>query len=663
MGTLSWQALYQEASELVTQQQWPQAEELLRKVLELQPAHAAAHHLLGRVLLERGDRAQALLEQQHSCALNPWLGWNWFKAGELLMAQQRWNEAVEAFGWALHALPAESWMVRQWQEARALATFQGERLVEGLGSQTYQYWIRHHEPRLPDPLIPLLQQFWWIDGKGCWRALHGTASLIPKQAPLGDSPWPQDGWFVLLHPRARLRLGALQALEQWLYGPLPWPLATQFPSVSHGPQRNKGDLPDLIYADEDRLDADGRRYDPWLKPGWVPESFWGNPWLTHFSVWRLDWLRQQRLPLPPVDDLGRFQWTLLALEKQPKIEACPLVLVHQLGDQSAPGTSAEKASALCSHLQRLGESVQRVLPLSGPSGGFQLQWTLPRAVRCSVLIPTRDRSDLLSCCLESLWVSTSAERAKGIELEVLVLDNGSVEGETAQLLQHWKQRLGGLWSTIRVDEPFNWSRLNNIAASQAKGDLLLCLNNDIEARQPGWLLAMVTQALRPVVGCVGSNLLYPDGTLQHAGVVLGFRGGAEHAYRQLPLDHGIHRGRSQLLTGWGAVTGACLMLRRELLLNVGGFDEALPVEFNDVDLCLRLGSLGYRHVIPPEAVLIHHESQSRDAQGSATAHTALRRVQGRWAGRLRSGSPWWPAQAELHCVDGRPLGLAHFDSL
>jgi GT2 family glycosyltransferase len=169
---------------------------------------------------------------------------------------------------------------------------------------------------------------------------------------------------------------------------------------------------------------------------------------------------------------------------------------------------------------------------------------------------------------------------------------------------------------------------------------------------------MVAQALRPVVGCVGANLLYPDGTLQHGGVVLGLHGGADHAYRHLPLSHGVHRGRSGLLTGWGAVTGACLMLRRELLMQLGGFDEGLPVEFNDVDLCLRLGSLGYRHVIPSEAVLIHHESQSRDALASRTAHQALQRLQRRWPGRLRSGSPWWPQQMEPNHADGRPLGMA-----
>lgn len=210
---------------------------------------------------------------------------------------------------------------------------------------------------------------------------------------------------------------------------------------------------------------------------------------------------------------------------------------------------------------------------------------------------------------------------------------------------------------LRSDEPFNWSRLNNQAAAIARGDLLLLLNNDIEALEPGWLEVMAAQALRPVVGAVGALLLYPDGSIQHGGVVVGMHSGADHAYRGLQPDHRVHRGRSQLLTGWGAVTGACMLLRRELLERIGGLDEGLPVEFNDVDLCLRLGQLGYRHLIPPEAVLVHHESQSRDAKASRTAFAALRLVQERWGLRFAQARPWWPAVSARNCSDGRPETL------
>ena len=275
-----------------------------------------------------------------------------------------------------------------------------------------------------------------------------------------------------------------------------------------------------------------------------------------------------------------------------------------------------------------------------------------------MIIPTRDRADLLEQCLSSLWRTTAPARSKGLELEILVVDNGSVEPATAALLQQWQPRL----QVLRSDTAFNWSRLNNLAAARARGDLLLLLNNDIEALKPGWLEAMAAQAQRPAVGAVGALLLYPDGTIQHSGVVVGMHSGADHAYRDLQPDHRVHRGRSQLLTAWGAVTGACLMLRRELLERIGGLDEGLPVEFNDVDLCLRLGQLGYRQVIPPEAVLVHHESQSRDAEASVTALQALRRVQQRWGLRFGEAGPWWPAQSERNCGDGRPVGLEGLSS-
>ena len=168
------------------------------------------------------------------------------------------------------------------------------------------------------------------------------------------------------------------------------------------------------------------------------------------------------------------------------------------------------------------------------------------------------------------------------------MDNGSCEPKTHAYLERWREKI----QVLRSNEPFNWSRLNNQAAEIAKGELLLLLNNDIEVNESGWFEAMASQAMRPSVGAVGALLLYPDGTIQHGGVVLGLNHAVGHAYRNLRLNHAVHRGRSQLLSCWSAVTGACLMIRKELLVRVGGLDEDLPVEFNDVDLCLRLVQLG-----------------------------------------------------------------------
>lgn len=653
--------LYRLAVSAVEREHWSEAEALLRRFLDAHPDHASGHHLLGRCLRARGDLETALLLQRRSCELDPGMGWNWFAAGEVLMEQQSWHEAAASFARAIHALPSEGWMAHQLQQARTAMVLGGGSSSDGLARRAYHHWIQHHEPSLVDPLTPLHQPFWLFDANGCWHALHAAgAALTPHRPCVGNSAWPQEGWLVLLGQGSVLRSGALQSVEAWLQQALPWDKPEHVVADVASRRRGRWMIPDVIYADEDRIDDQGVRHDPWFKPGWVPESFWSSPWLGGLSLWRLSWLQYQQLPLPPNDEAGRFRWQLRALELQPGIEHCPLLLSHQQQlcvDDRVIACLNDQALALHHHLEQLGEGSVDVRPLATSPGCYQLQWARPRTVTCSVIIPTRDRSDLLGVCLQSLLETTALERSSGIALEVLVVDNASVESETFRLFDQWEQQLGDCWKLLRCGQPFNWSRLNNRAATQASGELLLCLNNDIEARQLGWLESMVSQALRSSVGCVGANLLYPDGTLQHGGVVIGCHRGADHAYRGLPLSHAVHRGRSGLLTGWGAVTGACLMLRRELLERCGGFDEGLPVEFNDVDLCLKLQTLGYRHVIPADAVLIHHESQSRDAHASSTAQRALERMQQRWPGRFRSGSPWWPQQCELNCSDGRPLGL------
>ena len=619
-----------------------EAEALLRALLAEELNHGAAHHLLGQLLAERGALEAALEQQQRSCRLHPQLGWNWFAAAELLEEQERWAEAVRCLQRAASALPAEGWIEEQARRLRLRQQLGGEDLRAGLGPQAYRYWLQHLEPRLPGPATAL-QQRWLVLPSG-------------RDSP----PWPLEGWLLLLGEGVRLRPGALQAIEAWL---------------AAGPPA--GD-PQLVYADEDRLDAAGQRRDPWFKPDWCPESFWSTPWLQGCSAWRLSWLRAQGLPPPPAAALERCRWILEALERQPRIAHVPLVLAHSVSPPQ--GLEAHRlwarvwAQELRAHLARQGEAIAQVEPLEPELGeseqlrlepgggiahpGFRLQWALPAGRRCELIIPTRDRAELLAACLSSVWRTAGPEAggAGGLELAITVVDNGSCEPATESLLTQWSQRLGERWRVLSDPEPFNWSRLNNSAALASRAELLLFLNNDIEALGPGWLEAMARQALRPAIGCVGAVLTYPDGSLQHAGVVVGMHGGADHAYRQLPPSHGVHRGRSRYLTSWGAVTGACLMVRRELFQQLAGFDEGLPVEFNDIEFCLRLGALGYRHVVVPEAMLLHRESQSRAAEVSATAAPALAWLRRRWSARLADTGPWWPPACSPHHGDGRPLG-------
>lgn len=509
----------------------------------------------------------------------------------------------------------------------------------GLNQKRYQRWIAYGEDRLPDPLLPLRQDWWELtegpQAAPCWKPLHG-GSLHQCAG------WPPFGWLVLRHPGCELRAGALQAVELWLQEEL----------------ELRDQDPHLIYGDEDRLSSEGERCDPWFKPGYSEESFWSSPWLEGLSLWRISWLRWHELPAPPLDLERRWLWILNALTHAPRTQAVPQVLSHWLGDQHRlpPERMSRRAVELCEHLRREGERIARVVPHAQQAQSFQLQWALPPQLRCRVVIPTRDRADLLEACLQSLW-RTRGLATDALHLEIVVVDNGSEEDSTFALFRRWQLQLGEQFRVQSDDRAFNWSSLNNAAIADADADLLLFLNNDIEALESGWLEAMARQAMRPQVGCVGAVLLYPDGTIQHAGVVVGMHGGADHAYSGLPYPCAVHRGRSQLLTNWGAVTGACLMVRRALFLQAGCFDEAFPVEFNDIEFCLRLGQLGLRHVVVPEAVLIHHESQSRDAQASATARDALQRLQHAWNVQLSSTAPWWPAACAPNFADGRPLGL------
>jgi GT2 family glycosyltransferase len=248
----------------------------------------------------------------------------------------------------------------------------------------------------------------------------------------------------------------------------------------------------------------------------------------------------------------------------------------------------------------------------------------------TVIVPFRDAAPLLRTCVDT--VSTTAP---GWALEWLLVDNGSTEPETATLLERLDRRPE---VTVLADgRPFNWAALNNMAAAQATGELVLFLNNDIEAVRPGWLDALAVQALRPDVAAVGARLLYPGGRLQHAGVVLGMGGAAGHVLAGLAPGEPGYGGIAVLPREVSAVTGACLLSRRCVVKELSGFDEGLGMDLNDVDYCLRAWAAGYRVLYEPASELVHHESPSRGTSGSLAD---IRRFVGRWEGAIRSGDPF-----------------------
>lgn len=234
--------------------------------------------------------------------------------------------------------------------------------------------------------------------------------------------------------------------------------------------------------------------------------------------------------------------------------------------------------------------------------GMAARETPPRAARVSIVIPFRDRIELLCGCLTSLRRSTYRR------FEVILVDNGSTDARTLGYVD--RLRLRRRYRVVVSPGPFNFSRLCNEGARQAAGDYLLFLNNDIEVFAPDWLEQLLIVAQQPQVGVVGATLLYPDLTIQHTGIFE--RGGAwVHVYRGRPHDHEGDHGELRQVRAVPAVTGACLLIGRELFFQVGGFDESLAVTHNDVDLCRRVRERGYLVAITPHAQLLHYESLSR----------------------------------------------------
>jgi GT2 family glycosyltransferase len=272
---------------------------------------------------------------------------------------------------------------------------------------------------------------------------------------------------------------------------------------------------------------------------------------------------------------------------------------------------------------------------------LRVTWPLPTPeALVSVIVPTRDRIDLLAQCVEGVLHQTGYNN-----LELLIVDNESIE-ETTQTFFERLRREDNRVRILQYPGPFNYSAINNAAAREAGGEILLLLNNDIRVIEPGWLRELASQALRPDVGIVGAKLYYANHQVQHGGVVLGPHGHMAHVHRCADRNDPGYFGQLAHARTLSAVTGACAAIRRSVFFEVGGFDQInLPVSFNDIDLCLRLGDYGYRVVWTPFAELFHLESASRGKEDvdPVTRERFLSEwqyIKERWGLMLESADPF-----------------------
>lgn len=368
----------------------------------------------------------------------------------------------------------------------------------------------------------------------------------------------------------------------------------------------------LVYSDEDKLDAQNRRTEPYFKTDWNPELFLAQNFISHLGVYRTDLVRRVGGFRVGFEGSQDYDLVLRCIERiQPEqIEHLPWILYHwRMGNQSTASCITVKPYAQEAARRAVQEHLDRrkIAGTVVPSLGVYLQakYSLPEErPMVSIVIPTRDRLSSLRKCLDGIFHRTDYQT-----YEVIVIDNETNDDETLEFLAGLRKRDGV--RVERIEGEFNYSRLNNRGVELSRGSLIALLNNDIEVINEDWLGEMVSRAMQPDVAMVGARLWYPNGTIQHGGVVLGAGGIAGHAHVGFRRFQPGYFGRAHLAQNVPAVTAACALVRREAYMQVGGFDENLAVTFNDIDFCLRLREAGYWIVWTPHAELIHHESASR----------------------------------------------------
>ncbi len=370
----------------------------------------------------------------------------------------------------------------------------------------------------------------------------------------------------------------------------------------------------MFYSDEDKITVDGRRTTPYFKSDWNPQFFLARNMFSHLGVF------ESAL----VDKVGGFRegyegsqdydlaLRCVELAGHDSVVHIPHILYHwRITPGSTAGSAKEKPYAFVAamhavedHLQRRKINATVEQPFKG-GDILRVRYALPlEHPVVSIIIPTRDSLQLTRQCIDSILRKTLYKN-----FEIVIVDNGSANSETLSYFKEISTRENV--KVLRDDSPFNFSKLNNLAVRESKGEYLCLLNNDIEVISPDWLNELVGLCGQPGTGAVGACLWYPNDTLQHGGIVIGLGGVAGHMHRTMRRGHLGYFGRAAAAQNLSAVTAACLVVKRSVYEEVGGLNEELSVAFNDVDFCLRLVKAGYRNIWTPYAELYHYESASR----------------------------------------------------
>jgi O-antigen biosynthesis protein len=370
---------------------------------------------------------------------------------------------------------------------------------------------------------------------------------------------------------------------------------------------------DFIYSDEDQIDTLGKRFSPFFKPDWSPDYFHACMYTCHLSVYRTQLIREIGGFRSEFDGSQDYDLVLRVAEKTDRIHHIPKILYHwRVLPSSVTSGEAAKPWAYEAAQRALEDMLKRSSypghVEKGISAGF---WRVRRDITeyplISIIIPsagTKKQTSKGNICLLENCIRSILQLTTYPNVEIIVVDGYDIPLETLNFLKEHSVKL------IRSSDTFNFSQRINLGVQSCSGKVLVLLNDDTEVITPDWLVVMLEFAQQPQIGAVGAKLLYPDNRIQHAGVLI-LNGNPTHAFHGVSSDHPGYFYSNFVNRNYLAVTAACLMIRKDLFNQVGGFDQSFPLNYNDVNFCLKLHELGYRQVFTPYAELIHYESASR----------------------------------------------------
>jgi GT2 family glycosyltransferase len=401
---------------------------------------------------------------------------------------------------------------------------------------------------------------------------------------------------------------------------------------------------DAVYTDSDKADEQGRRSEPFHKPAWSPELFRGVMYVGHLLCVRREMAAAAGGFDSRFDGVQDFEFFLRFSERTNRIRHVPEILYHWRAVHGSVASSSDakgdlgrlQQEAVQEHLDRLG------LRARAERGDYPHRVKiLPRTrtswPKVSIIIPTKDNPALLHQCLYSLFSKTLYPN-----FEVLCIDNGTTDPLALEEMRDAPVE------RIVLPGIFNFSKANNLGLRNATGQYLVFMNNDIEIISSDWIEQMLYYSEQPDVGAVGGLLLYPNGTVQHAGVVLGCRGTADHVLRGCPGHSDGYAGSLSCAHEVSAVTAACMMMRRDVYESVGGFNEHFFTAYQDVDLCLKVRRQGKRIIFTPRAEFIHHESASR---GQYYDHIDRHLLLDYWEPVIKAGDPYFNPNFNVQACD------------